>query len=152
MEDGASGNPLQNQPATRQADIVSEERRTLTISSHTWIGPLPDPAAMERYESLVPGAAERFLGLLEGEVAHRQVMDNRNSRRRDWGLALAFVVVLLVVAAGAGLIFLGYGWAAAAVIGINVVGLAAVFITGGIRGRQASHRPDNSDERLHHQN
>ena len=125
-----------NQPATRQADVVPEESHIFTISAQAWVGPLPDPVTMERYESLVPGAAERFLGLLEGEVTHRQVMDNRDSRRRDWGLAFAFIVVVLIVAAGVGLIYLGYGWAGAAVIGINVVGLAAVFITGGIRWRQ----------------
>ena len=93
---------------------------------------------MEHYESLVPDAAERFLALLEGEVNHRQTMDHRESRRRDWGLLTAFVVVVLIVAAGAGLIYLGHGWAGAAVIGVNIVGLAAVFITGVIRWQRQS--------------
>ena len=74
--------------------------------------------------------------MVEGQVAHRLRMESEDSTRLNWGLAAAFVVVVLVVAAGAGLIYLGYGWAGAAVIGINVVGLAAVFITGGIRWRQ----------------
>ncbi len=107
MEDGAASNLPENQPATWQADVIPEESHTFTISAQTWIGPLPDPVTMERYERLAPGAAERFLGMMEGEVIHRQVMDYRESRRQDWGLAAAFIVVVLIVAAGAGLIYMG---------------------------------------------
>ena len=74
-------------------------------------------------------------------------MDNRESRRQDWGIAAAFIIVVLIVIAGAGLIYLGHGWAGAAVIGINVVGLAAVFITGGIRWRRLSDSAADTDDR-----
>ena len=148
MEESESTNLRQNRPANWQADVVPEDGPAITISAQAWIGPLPDPVTMERYESLVPGAAERFLAMLEGEVKHRQVMDHRESRRRDWGLITAFVVVVLIVAAGAGLIYLGHGWAGAAVIGVNIVGLAAVFITGGLRWRRAAARTANPDTRV----
>ena len=69
--------------------------------------------------------------------------------RRNWGLVAAFIVVVLIVAAGAGLIYMSHGWAGAAVIGINVVGLAAVFITGGIRRRAGLVQSDNSDDLMH---
>lgn len=123
------------QPATRQADIVSERRESFTVA-RTWQGPLPDPDSLAQYEQLVPGAAERFLVIVEKQVAHRLRMESEDSPRLNWGLAAAFIVVVLIVAAGAGLIYFGYGWAGVAVIGINVVGLAAVFITGGFRRRQ----------------
>ena len=124
------------QPATRQADIVSERRESFTVA-HTWQGPLPDPDSLAQYEQLVPGAAERFLVIVEKQVAHRLRMESEDSTRLNWGLAAAFVVVILILAAGAVLTYFGYGWAGAAVIGINVVGLAAVFITGGIRRRRS---------------
>ena len=146
MDDNSASSVPEHQPATRQADVVPEERRAVAYSTQTWTGPLPDPVSMEGYERLLPGATERFLGMLEGEIIHRQVMDNRESRRQDWGLAFAFIVVVLIVAAGAGLIYLGHGWAGAAVIGINVVGLAAVFITGGIRRRSGSAPSDSSKD------
>ena len=76
-------------------------------------------------------------------------MESSDSIRRNWGLVAAFIVVVLIVAAGAGLIYMGHGWAGAAVIGINVVGLAAVFITGGIRWRAGSVQSDNSDDLMH---
>jgi hypothetical protein len=87
--------------------------------------------------------------MVERQVAHRLRMESEDSTRLNWGLAAAFVVVVLVVAAGAGLILLGHGWAGAAVIGINVVGLAAVFITGGIRWRHRSAgRTEDYDDRM----
>ena len=135
-----------NQPASRQADIVPEGRQAVTIA-RTWHGPLPDPDSLALYEQLVPGAAERLLSVFEGQVAHRHRMESHSSSRRNWGLAAAFVIVVLIVAAGAGLIYLGHGWAGAAVIGINVVGLAAVFITGGLRSRRGSiNLADSVDE------
>ena len=76
--------------------------------------------------------------MVENQVAHRLRMESEDSTRLNWGLAAAFIIVTLIVAAGAGLTYLGYGWAGAAVIGINVVGLAEVFITGGIRRRHSS--------------
>jgi len=147
MELNSASNVPEHQPAARQADVVTEERHALAYSAQSWTGPLPDPVSMEQYERLLPGATERFVGMLEGEIMHRQVMDNRESRRQDWGLAAAFVIVVLIVAAGAGLIYLGHGWAGAAVIGINVVGLAAVFITGGMRSRRTSVKVADSGDR-----
>ena len=61
-------------------------------------------------------------------------------------MALAFVVVVILIAVGAWLIYLGHDWAGAAVIAIDVVGLAAVFVTGGIRWRQRSLHQDDLDE------
>ena len=134
-----------DQPATRQADVVTEHQQSLTIT-RTWQGPLPDPESLAHYERVAPGAAERILAVFERQVKHRLSMEARDSKRRDWGLALAFIVVILLVATGAWLVFLGHDWAGAAVIAIDVVGLAAVFITGGIRWRQGSSHQDNLEE------
>ena len=133
-----------NQPANRQADVIPDDAHAYTFLAQTWIGPLPDPVTMERYERLAPGAAERFLGFMESEIGHRQLMDHRESRRQDWGLVAAFFVVVLIVAVGAALIYLGYEWAGASVIGVNIVGLAAVFISGGFRRRQGQDDSETS--------
>ena len=137
-----------NQPANRQADVVPERHQSVTIT-RTWQGPLPDPDSLALYEQLVPGAAERLLSVFEGQVEHRHRMESHASGRRSWGLAAAFVIVILILAAGVGLIYLGHGWVGAAIIGINIVGLAAVFITGGIRWRNGSVQSDNSDDLMY---
>lgn len=141
-------NPIEptsnNQPATRQADVVPEPLQSVTIA-RSWSGPLPDPESLDLYEQVVPGAGERLLSIFEGQVAHRHSMESSDSRRRDWGLALAFVVVIFIVTSGVGLIYLGHDWAGAAIIGITG-GLAAVFITGSIRRRAGSVESDSPDD------
>ncbi|MYC29338.1 MAG: DUF2335 domain-containing protein [Chloroflexi bacterium] len=88
------------QPANRQADVVPDYHQSVTIT-RTWEGPLPDPESLAHYEQVVPGAGERILTVFEGQVAHRHSMELKNSRRRDWGLVLAFVVVVILIAVGA---------------------------------------------------
>ena len=118
--------------------------------AEAWIGPLPDPDALEQYERLIPGLSERFLAIFESEVAHRQGLENaefvRESRRTDWGLAAAFIVVAMVIGAGAFLVFTGHDWAGAGIIGANIVGLAAVFVSGSPkwRGRQSLQDEDQT--------
>ncbi|MDR2012555.1 MAG: DUF2335 domain-containing protein [Rhodanobacter sp.] len=38
-------------------------------------GPLPDPATLERYDRILPGAAERIIVMAEQEQRHRMDMD-----------------------------------------------------------------------------
>ena len=118
------------QPAPRPADVVQAE---FSLTAEAWSGPLPHPDTLERYEKLIPGSADRLLAAFERQVAHRHNMDHREARRLDWGLAAAFLVVTMIITAGAVLIFLGHDWAGAGVIGVNIVGLAAVFISGASR-------------------
>ena len=94
------------QPAPRPADVVQAE---FSLTAEAWSGPLPHPDTLERYEKLIPGSADRLLAAFERQVAHRHNMDHREARRLDWGLASAFLVVTMIITAGAVLIFLGRG-------------------------------------------
>jgi uncharacterized membrane protein len=138
MTTGDSGTQpgIDNQPAVRQADVVSTRSRQVVIDEE-WSGPLPDPDALERYEGLIPGSGERFLAVFEAEVAHRQNLENmefaRESRRMDWGLGAAFFAVTMIIGAGTFLIFVGHDWAGGGLIGVNIVGLAAVFVRSSMR-------------------
>ena len=136
-EDDTQLQDLQNQPAPRQAEVFSAEHEEVRIAAEAWSGPLPDPLTLERYDSLVPGSAERFLQIFEAQVSHRHRMEAKESRRMDLGLAAAFIVVVIVFGGGIFLIFQGHDWAGAAVIGVNIVGLAALFISGTPRRRSA---------------
>lgn len=40
-----------------------------------WSGPLPDPASVERFEHILPGAAQRLFALAEREQAHRHAQE-----------------------------------------------------------------------------
>lgn len=136
----------EGQPAPQQADIVQAEYAGVSLTAEVWSGPLPHPGTLERYEKLIPGSAERLLTAFERQVAHRHSLDNRESRRLDWGLVAAFLAVVMIITAGAILIYLGHDWAGAGMIGVNIVGLAAVFISGASR-RKERKPPQDSDQR-----
>lgn len=137
----------EGQPAVRQADVVEAEYQRVSLTAEAWSGPLPHPDTLERYEKLIPGSAERLLTAFERQVAHRHNLDNREARRMDWGLVAAFLVVTMIITAGSILIFLGHDWAGAGMIGVNIVGLAAVFISGASR-RRGQKSPQDSDQHL----
>src|SRR5258708_7872427 len=61
-------------------------------------GALPHPDHLERFEALLPGATDRFLGLAERQSAHRQRMEkkflNFNGATQILGSLFAGVIVL----------------------------------------------------------
>ena len=90
-----------NQPS----DELSAQVETVSFR-----GPLPHPNLFERYEEILPGAAERILTLTETEQSHRQQWENsalngqnNDSRRAHWmgfglgmtGLSVAFLCAYL---------------------------------------------------------
>jgi uncharacterized membrane protein len=40
-------------------------------------GPLPPPEALERYNQVLPGAAERIISMAESQHAHRQELEKK---------------------------------------------------------------------------
>lgn len=41
-----------------------------------WAGPLPPPAALENFNRIVPGAAERIIAMAEAEQKHRHALES----------------------------------------------------------------------------
>jgi len=75
------------------------------------IGPLPPPDELQRYESILPGAAERIISMAEGQATHRRQLerdavdadirdaaDERAERRR--GQYLGFAIGVVAIAGG----------------------------------------------------
>ena len=128
-----------NQSAQRQADLVSQAGRAIRVSQ-SWLGPIPPPADLRQYEEVAPGSAERILTMAEKQLEHRHRLESTivggNSKRSYLGLAAGFVLSAMIIGGGIYLISNGHDWAGASLIGINVVGLAGVFVYGS-RSRQA---------------
>ena len=51
------------------------QRQQTQLVSHTelWQGPLPPPRVLDEYNTILPGAMERILGMAEREAMERQV-------------------------------------------------------------------------------
>lgn len=123
-----------DQPAERSAGSVSPEQPSLMISASAWVGPLPHPDVLQGYESVIPGAANRILEMAERQSEHRMQMDQMviagGSRRSYLGLVAGFVLSALVIGGGIYLIATGHDWAGASLVGLNLAGLAGVFVYG----------------------
>lgn len=109
-------------------------------------GPLPAPDLLQRYEEILPGAAERILTMAEEQARHRQslerkVIDGDLSAQRLGLVAGGVVAVALGVVAA--VIAIWASPAAGAVVGsIDIAGIVGAFVygqrekAGELRGRR----------------
>ena len=125
-------NRTENQPAARQADVV--QGQSVEVVAASWEGPLPPPDALRQYNEIVPGAALRILEMAEKQSQHRIEMEKTviegDSKRSYMGLVAAFILSAMVIIGGIYLILNDHDWAGGALIGLDLIGLASVFIYG----------------------
>ena len=139
-------------PALRQGDDVPSESSQTKIESASWLGPLPPPGALRLFEDVVPGSAERILAMAERQADHRIQMERRIIRgdftQSYLGLAAGFILSTMVILGGIYLISLGHDWAGGGLIGLNLVGLAGVFVDGSnIRRLPRRELAENAEEK-----
>jgi uncharacterized membrane protein len=116
-------------------------RSPITLQTQHWNGPLPPPIALEQFERVIPGSAERILRMAEQEQAHRILQDSKglaaeikDSRRGQWfGVVVAFAALVGAIVNG----ILGGPWqASVALVGVPILGVVEAFI----RGRETDSR------------
>ncbi|WP_299928964.1 DUF2335 domain-containing protein [uncultured Nocardioides sp.] len=123
-----------------QGELARALRRTVRVST-THSGPLPSAEYLRSIDRIVPGSAERILAMAEREQQHRHTMDSRQAdiiekdvdhnydvtkRGQRYGLWIsAFVIVIAAILA-----LTGHPEIAAILAGVDLVGLAAVFVIG----------------------
>ncbi|MGA9049140.1 MAG: DUF2335 domain-containing protein [Dehalococcoidia bacterium] len=123
----------------KTSNVHSVER---TQRRELYIGPLPPPELLAKYNNAFPGGAERVFKLIESQSNHRIEIEtiaiksgaSDSNKGLNYGLTVA-IVGLLVTA------FLGYvnqGTAAAIVGAIDLAALVSVFIYG--KARQSVER------------
>lgn len=97
-------------------------------------GPLPPPETLERYNLIVPGAAERILSMAEVQARHRQQLelkiiesDIRNART---GLHYGLIIGLVSIMGGVLCIWSGHEIGGSILGGVGLTGLVGVFVYG----------------------
>lgn len=116
----------------------------------SWKAPLPPPSILEEYNNAVPNGAERIFSMVERQTRHAMEIeaatvesDNKLAQR---GQLIGLVVVVLSLALAGYMAHLGATAIAAAVAGLDLVGLVAVFIYGSRRRRNATEiQVDDAD-------
>ena len=105
------------------------------VVSAQWQGPLPPPAALEQYNDIVPGGADRIVRMAEQEVEHRIKTEQAivkgelaaGQRGQYLGAAVAFLALLLAAL----LAYLGSPWPiVAALVSVPVLGMVNAIVNG----------------------
>lgn len=121
----------QTPPVDRQQAVQRIEHRELR---HEFHGPLPPPDALERYEAISPGFADRIVKMAEAEQAHRHTLEasvvgksfEEAARGQRYGLAIGIAAII----AGSITAIVGAPIPGAIIGGGGVIGLVSVFVLG----------------------
>lgn len=100
----------------------------------TWVGPLPPPDVLVRYNEAFPGCAERIVAQAEKQSEHRQHLERitveGNVHSEERGSWQAFLIAFFVLAFGGFLIWRGQSVLGTIFVGLDVASLAGIFLTG----------------------
>ena len=98
----------------------------------SWSGPLPPPSALQEFEMIVPGGAERIFAQFEKEADHRRSIEGKQARFivRDThvGQILAGLYAICAFAVIAFAIDRGAYWIAGILGGTTIVGGLIAFL------------------------
>ena len=64
----------------------------MAITQQVYQGPLPPPKVLEAYEKVLPGTAEKILGMALRSQEHVIFMDRQGAKHSFWRLILGFIV------------------------------------------------------------
>ncbi|MDQ2694694.1 MAG: DUF2335 domain-containing protein [Pseudomonadota bacterium] len=121
------------QQGDAQAAIVAALRLVRTS------GPLPSPEAVEGYERILPGAAERLFAMAEKQAEHRRALEsqslaeefklqNRLLDLKARGQWFAVAAVLAGAALAAFALYSGHPAAAATIFGVGLAPVVGAFL------------------------
>jgi uncharacterized membrane protein len=97
-------------------------------------GPLPPPQILEKYNEIVPDAANRIITMAENQAKHRHQLESeaikseiRNSRT---GLHYGFIIGIAAILGGVVCTLAGYQIGGGIIGGTGITGLVGVFVYG----------------------
>ena len=123
----------------------------------SYSGPLPPPEALQRYDQILPGSANRIIKMAESQHEHRQKPEKTvvesNAFSQKVGLILGFVVAMTAIVGGIWLAGEGKSGSGVTAIIAALAALVGVFVYGKIEQRRelaekakAFSPPEQSDE------
>lgn len=96
-------------PPAKIHDGAQLNRKSGGVRAEWYSGLVPHPEHAERFEALLPGAMDRFVGMAERQGEHRQKMEKKFLNFNGWsqilGVVFAGMTVLGGIAAGTFLVY-----------------------------------------------
>ena len=109
--------------------------------------PLPHPSELERYESILPGAADRIFALAENQSNHRQELEKKalslESRNSLFGLITGGFIGIIGLCIAGLCIYTGHDKAGMTLGGGTLVALVGPFVYGEPRTANEKKRDRN---------
>lgn len=118
--------------------------RRISASISAFQGPLPPPEALEQYGRIVPNGADRIVAMAESQMRHRQALEsavvNGNVEAQRRGQVMGFILGLVAILGGIGLIAFDKDVEGLSAIITAFVALAGVFVYGRVEQRRERER------------
>ena len=123
--------------ASKERRLSNRVQSQIIQASRTqFIGPIPPPEILSKYNEALPNAAERIVAMAESQLKHRQSLEAKvvdsNCKAQQRGPIYGFLVCLAAIGGGIYLIHTGHEPSGLAAILTPLGGIAAVFIYGKI--------------------
>lgn len=121
-----------NSPASSQqkSPIVKQQ----TIAQQSFAGPLPHPDILQKYNVIVPDAAERIISMAEQDAKHTRSMEavalEKAASEARFGQVLGFLSVCLAMSITGLAIVYDKPWVASIIGGATLVSIVTIFIKG----------------------
>lgn len=123
--------PPHNDRGSRQQQAQQQPQQVAVRQE--WSGPLPPPAALEKFNQIIPNGADRILAMAEKEQAHRVEYERiglqatvGESRR---GQILGAVVSVAAVIGAVYAAHIGAHWSVSvALVGVPVLGIVRAIV------------------------
>ena len=123
--------PPHSQRGNQQQQVQQQSRQVEVREA--WAGPLPPPAALERFNQIIPNGADRIVTMAEKEQAHRLEYEKTGleatvceSRR---GQVLGAIISVVAVCGAIFTAYIGAHWAVSvALVGVPVLGIVRAIV------------------------
>lgn len=162
-EQDSGGQIAETQPESSPSEASGQPSALLLQAS--WDGPLPPPSALQQYDAVVPGLADRIMVMAENWQRHQEQYEKTeqehegfalattrmvvmgNSKRSYLGVLCAFIIAMTGLVGGIILSAIG-NWTPGLTISLSSLAvLTGVFVYGtqsrnAERRRNAANRPE----------
>ena len=96
--------PMAKSPKNNHSHPATKESSALTTRREQFVGPLPHPDLLKKYEEVSPGVVKILIELAKEQAKHRQELEKKiitaNITNEKVGMYLAFTITIAAMGSG----------------------------------------------------